>query len=346
MINVKPYLIGAGLGALGLGFVPLSGLLPSSAEPAQPTVLDWYFSLAAQQAITLRSLSIAVPPLDTAGMVERGAGHYEMVCADCHGSPAAGPQQFAEDLSPQPPGLVERMAQWHPEARIFATVKHGIRRTAMPAWPTQMRDDEVWDMVAFLLALPELDEGQYAEMTAGAADNNCARCHGEDGEGVIAGVPRLDIQTPAYLEAALKTFRDGTRQSGTMMAAARTLSDAKIEQLAQQLGRGEAVAPAQASVEAGEIARLGVLDRDVPACDSCHGANARPDYPRLDGQDADYLLRQLELFKLLGEERGGPNAHIMAEAVRGLEAEQIKALAEWYGAGAVTREPQELPLHP
>ena len=38
------------------------------------------------------------------------------------------------------------MAQWHPEARIFATVKQGIRRTAMPAWPTQMRDDEVWDM--------------------------------------------------------------------------------------------------------------------------------------------------------------------------------------------------------
>lgn len=346
MINLKPYLIGAGLGALGLGFVPLSGLLPSSAEPAQPTVLDWYFSLAAQQAITLRSLGTGVPALDERGMVERGAGHYEMVCADCHGSPSAGPQQFAQNLSPQPPLLVERMAQWHPEARIFATVKHGIRRTAMPAWPTQMRDDEVWDMVAFLLALPELDEDQYAGMSAGAADNNCARCHGEDGQGAIPGVPRLDIQTPAYLEAALKTFRDGTRQSGTMMAAAKTLGDAEIEQLAHQLGRREAVASAQGSVEAGEIARIGIPERDVPACDSCHGADARPGYPRLDGQDADYLLRQLELFKLLGAERGGPNAHIMAEAVRGLEPEQIEALAELYGAGAVTREPAELPLHP
>jgi hypothetical protein len=36
----------------------------------------------------------------------------------------------------------------------------------------------------------------------------------------------------------------------------------------------------------------------------------------------------------------------MAEVVRRLEADQIKALAEWYGAGAITRTPQELPRHP
>lgn len=346
MKDLRPYLIGAGLGALGLAFVPLSGLLPSSAEPAQATALDWYFNLAAQQAITLRSLGTDVPPLDQPGMVERGAGHYEMVCATCHGSPAAPPDQFAENLSPGPPLLVDRMAQWHPEARIFATVKQGIRRTAMPGWPTQMREDEVWDMVAFLKTLPELDAAEYAAMTVGEADNNCARCHGENGEGVIAGVPRLDIQSPAYLEAALKTFRDGTRQSGTMMAAAKTLTNAQIEEMAQLYGREAPVAAAQRASAAAEIVRVGIPDRDVPACSSCHGAEKRPGYPVLDGQDADYLLRQLELFKLLGTERGGPNAHIMAEVVRGLEPEQIKALAEWYGAGEVTRLPAELPLHP
>jgi cytochrome c553 len=346
MIDLKPYLVGAGLGIVGLAFVPLSGLLPSSAAPGQMPVFDWYFNLAAQQAITLRSIGTSVPPLDAPGMLERGAGHYEMVCADCHGSPASPAQQFAHDLSPSPPPLVERMAQWHPDARVFATVKHGIRRTAMPGWPTQMRDDEVWDMVAFLKALPELDAAQYGEMAGGVAANDCARCHGENGEGAVIGTPRLDIQSPAYLEMALKAFRDGTRQSGTMMAAARTLTDAQIEELAQRYGKSETVAPAQASADAGAIAQSGIPARDIPACDSCHGATARPGYPKLDGQDADYLLRQLELFKLLGAERGGPNAHIMAEVVRGLDADQIKALAEWYGAGAVTREPQSLPLHP
>ncbi|MGB3335952.1 MAG: c-type cytochrome [Devosia sp.] len=346
MTDLKPYLIGAGLGLLGLGFVPLSGLLPSSAEPAQATALDWYFNLAAQQAITLRSVGIDVPPLDAPGMVERGAGHYEMVCADCHGSPVGNPQQFARNLSPQPPLLVERMAQWHPEERVFATVKHGIRRTAMPGWPTQMRDDEVWDMVAFLKALPDLEQSQYAAMTSGATANDCARCHGENGEGVIPGIPRLDTQTPAYLEATLKAFRDGTRQSGTMMAAARALSDEQISELAQRYGREVAEPVADGASDAAQIARFGIPDRDVPACDSCHGTAARPGYPKLDGQDADYLLSQLELFKLLGADRGGPNAHIMAEVVRGLEGEQIKALAEWYGAGEITRTPQDLPRHP
>ncbi len=331
MTDLKPYLIGAGLGMLGLAFVPLSGLLPSSAEPGQMPVLDWYFNLAAQQAITLRSIGVVVPALDASGMVERGAGHYEMVCADCHGSPVAPAQQFALNLSPSPPPLVERMAQWHPEARVFATVKHGIRRTAMPGWPTQMRDDEVWDMVAFLRALPELDAAAYGAMTKGATDNDCSRCHGENGEGTVPGAPRLDIQSPIYIEAALKAFRDGTRESGTMMAAARTLTDAQIEELALKYGRQVAIAPGRRSAEAGEIARLGIADRDVPACDSCHGARGRPGYPKLDGQDADYLLTQLKLFKQLGTDRGGTNGHIMAEVVRGLEDEQMEALAEWFG---------------
>lgn len=331
MTDLKPFLVGAALGLVGLAFVPLSGVIPSSAVPGQMAVLDWYFNLAAQQSITLRSLGTEVPDLDEPGMVERGAGHYEMVCADCHGSPMAAAQQFARNLSPSPPALVERMAQWHPEARVFATVKHGIRRTAMPGWPTQMRDDEVWDMVAFLRALPELDAASYGRMAGGIADNDCARCHGENGEGAVPGTPRLDIQSPAYLAAALKAFRDGTRQSGTMMAAARTLTDAQIEELAQRFGRRVSVPEGEGASEAATIAQQGIPDRDVPACESCHGPAGRPSYPRLHGQDAAYLLRQLKLFSQLGVERGGPNAPIMAEVVRGLDERHMNALAEWFG---------------
>ena len=327
MTDLKPYLIGAALGVLGLGFVPLSGLLPSSAEPGQPAVLDWYFNLAAQQAITLGSLGVEVPELDEPGMVERGAGHYELVCADCHGSPSEAPQQFTRNLSPSPPLLMQRMAQWHPEARVFATVKHGIRRTAMPGWPTQMRDDEVWDMVAFLEALPGLDAAGYDGMVA----DDCSGCHGENGEGAVPGIPRLDIQTPDYLAAALKAFRDGTRQSGTMMAAARTLDDTEIAELGARYGRGVAVPASEGRDEAAAIVQHGIAERDIPACASCHGAKARPAYPRLDGQDAGYLLRQLKLFKQLGSERGGANGHIMAEVVRRLEESEMEMLAQWYG---------------
>ena len=305
-------------------------------------MLDWYFNLAAQQAITLRSAMTDVPDLDEKGMAERGARHYELVCADCHGSPSTPPAQFADNLSPSPPLLVERMAQWHPDARVFFTVKHGIRHTAMPGWPSQMRDDEVWDMVAFLKALPDVDASVYSGMVA----DDCAGCHGADGEGGVAGIPRLDIQTPGYLEAALKAFRDGTRESGTMMVAAAQLSDDEIEDLAALYGRGVAAPIGTGPAEAAMIVQHGIPERDVPACNSCHGANAKPGYPKLDGQDADYLLSQLELFKLLGRKRGGPNGHMMVEVVRFLESAEMVALAEWYGAGTVTRTPRELPRHP
>jgi hypothetical protein len=36
----------------------------------------------------------------------------------------------------------------------------------------------------------------------------------------------------------------------------------------------------------------------------------------------------------------------MAEVVRELEPDQIRLLADWYGAGPLTRKPRELPLHP
>lgn len=330
MKPLKPYIVGAAGGLLGMALLPLSGLLPISAAPGQSTIIDWYFNMAAQQAITLRSLGTDVPPLDVPGMMERGAGHYEMVCADCHGSPVRPPLQLARDLSPAPPVLADRMGQWHPPARIFWTVKHGIRRTAMPGWPSQMRDDEVWDMVAFLEQLPELDARTYAELTLPGQTEDCSTCHGENGEGRLAGIPRLDLQSPAYLEAALKAFRDGTRESGTMIAAARRLSDAEIAELAQRYGK-EVKLETSAEGHGATIARSGFPERDVPACDSCHGPAARPDYPRLAGQDADYLRSQLELFAALGADRGGHNVHIMAEIVRGLTPEDMDALAAWYG---------------
>jgi cytochrome c553 len=63
---------------------------------------------------------------------------------------------------------------------------------------------------------------EYAEL-ADLDREGCARCHGENGEGGAG--PRLDIQSPAYIAAALEACRQGTRASGTMIAAASRLSD-------------------------------------------------------------------------------------------------------------------------
>lgn len=332
----RPYIVGAIGGLLVAAIVPLTGLVDFNAHNRQWGITDWYLSTAAQQSISLQSAGLAVPDLDDPAALRRAAGHYQMVCATCHGSPAGPAELFADNIRAAPPRLMEKMSQWHPDARVFWTVKHGIKHTAMPAWPTEIRDDEVWDMVAFLAALPELDAAQYAALT-GAGMGLCASCHGENGEGTPAA-PRLDIQSPAYLAAALDAYRQGTRASGTMMTVARGLTDEDIEMLSRQFGREvELEAPVAAGLGA-EIAARGIPERDIAACDSCHGSG-RAEYPELMGQQRHFLVTQLELFNEHGAGRGGPHADIMAHAIRRLpnpeegplKPEEIEALADHYG---------------
>jgi cytochrome c553 len=331
MRRFKLIAIGAAGSILGLLVLLLSGIINFGASSGHWDITDWTLDIAARQSVTLRSLGIEVPALDHPGMIQRGAGHYELVCAACHGSPAEGPEEFARHLTPQPPLLVEQMQHWRPPARTFWTVKHGIKRTAMPAWPTQLRDEEVWDVVAFIEAMPKLTAAQYRELAGDRrAVPTCANCHGEDGRGRGA-FPRLDIQSPAYLAAALRAYRDGTRASGPMMTAAHGLTDEQIEQLTRQLGQMVEEAPSGSELGR-RIAEEGLPERDVPACNSCHGASARPDFPRLSGQDSTYIRRQIDTFQQHGARRGGPNAEIMARIAATLTPEQADAVADWYGS--------------
>lgn len=334
--RIKPLAIGAACGMVFLFALPLAGVLDTSAVPGSNALVDWYRQTAARQSIALRSAMTAVPPLDDPAMVARGAGHFELVCATCHGSPEAPAARFAQDLSPRPPAL----SKWRPDARLFETVKFGIRHTAMPAWPTHMRDDEIWDMVAFLRRLPTMDAATYADLAHGGAEPaSCFACHGETGQGRDGAFPRLDIQSPAYLTSALLAFRDGGRPSGTMMSAARQLTDAEIAELADHFGRRVPVEPSGQSDLGQRIATEGILRRDIPACETCHGPAGRDEYPKIAGQPLHYLKIQLELFQEHGAERGGRFAEVMAEVVEDhlaegphrLEPEELEAVAEYYG---------------
>jgi cytochrome c553 len=319
---LRPWIISACIGAAALLMLPLSGLLPHTAR--KEAVGEWYHQMATRQSVTLRSLTTLPPDLADPAMAARAAGHYEMVCAACHGSPAAAPLRIAQDMSPAPPPFIA--GHWRSAPHQFLVVRDGIAQSAMPSWPSPDRADEVWDMVAFLRQMPDLSAEDYRRM---AGQGLCIDCHGPQGQG-RDGIPRLDIQTPTYIATALRAFRDGTRQSGAMMAAARGLSDDEIVELAAEFGRG-VVLPMREGEGAALLATLGRAEMDIPACLSCHGPQARDDYPRLIGQDGRYLRRQLELFQTLGVERGGPHAATMAPISAQLSQEDIDDLTEWLG---------------
>ncbi len=357
---MKQLLVRCGSVLVGLAFVGFlaawAGLIPISASSGHWPITAWFLHFTMRQSVQTHTLgSQEPPPLDDPALVLKGAKHYATGCAPCHGAPGMPASKIAQQMTPHPPDLQTRVPEWEPD-ELFWIVKHGIKFTGMPAWPTQHRDDEVWAVVGFLRRLPQLTPDDYAEITekpTGGARlrtlsepvrstvENCARCHGTEGTGIGSGAfPRLADQSRVYLEAALKAFAEGERHSGIMQPIAAGLSEEERRQIADYYARQPAPLPPPeerlpGSPQRGrQIARRGIPAKGVPSCVHCHGLTSpprNPYYPKLAGQYADYLILQLELFKK-GHRGGTPFAPIMHESVDRMTQEQIRDLAAYYAA--------------
>ena len=353
--------------ALGVGgfLVAASGVIPIKASSGHWAVTKWVLRFGMKRSTATHSLGIDVPRLDDPRLVVKGAGHYETGCRSCHGSPEMPQPRIALKMTPRPPELASRILESDAK-KLFYVVKHGIKFTAMPAWPAQERDDEVWAMVAFLLRYPTLDAATYRRLVHGetaaapmerlgavpdtpaAVAQACARCHGQDGRGRENGAfPSLAGQRETYLRNALVAYAQGTRFSGMMEPIAAGLSEGMRNELTRYYASLPAAAPAgeatrrdadaddaRARERGAEIARDGIAARRVPACLECHGPTGRrvkDAYPRLAGQSADYLELQLRLFKA-GQRGGSAYAHLMEEVVAGLNPEDMRAVALYFEA--------------
>ncbi len=349
----------AALGAAGL-LASAIGLVPVAASSGHWAITDWLLHFTMRRSVQIRAWGVGPPPeLADPALVMRGAGHYATGCAFCHGAPGATASAVTGHMTPPPPALASRIAEWSP-AELFWIVRHGIKFTGMPAWPAQQRPDEVWAVVAFLLRLPDLTPEDYRRLAFGETDANggdtatrlhalaeplrqtvvsCGRCHGADGLGRITGAfPRLAGQRETYLAATLDAYAEGTRFSGIMRPIAAGLDDAMRDALARyfsELPPGSAPPTDPALKEQGaRIARNGVPARKVAACIPCHGpgeGSRNPYYPLLAGQDASYLATQLQLF-IEGQRGGTVWAEVMEISAHRLNREETAAVAAYYAA--------------
>ncbi|HET8936406.1 MAG TPA: c-type cytochrome [Polyangiales bacterium] len=337
--------LGGGVALLGL-LVAASGVIPIKASSGHWAITEWLLHFSMRRSIVTHTLGDELPSLDDPALVLRGAGHYESGCQPCHGGPELHEPRVARAMLPPPPDLKYAADKWEPE-ELFYIVRHGIKFTGMPAWPTPGRDDEVIAVVAFLEALPKLDAARYRALVYGPAARteqdrgaqSCARCHGRSGEGrENSAFPKLAQQREGYLLAALDAYADDRRHSGIMQPIAAALDPKARRELAKRYA-GEVRQPvtsgaadAERVARGREIALHGIPSQRVPACASCHGPRLERDnplYPRLAGQHADYLVLQLELFQR--NERGGsPRAHLMLKAAPPLHPEQLRDVATFY----------------
>jgi cytochrome c553 len=140
-----------------------------------------------------------------------------------------------------------------------------------------------------------------------------------------------------YMTRALRAYAVGRRFSGVMRPIAAGLSpEARDTALRYYAGLPrEATAGDRQSeqVRRGEeIARRGVPAHDIPSCAKCHlSTRVNEAYPRLAGQDREYLVLQLELLQA-GRRGGSEFVHLMDEFVGYLTRRQIEDVAAYFAS--------------
>jgi cytochrome c553 len=162
----------------------------------------------------------------------------------------------------------------------------------------------------------------------------CGSCHGVHGNSGQPKFPRLAAQNANYLAAQLKNFRSQTRGDpdaiSYMWGMAGPLSDETIAALAQYYST-QRVEPrytgSSAEIVRGrEIYQNGIESAGVPACAACHGPDGHglADFPRLAGQHAQYVLKQLGSFQ-----SNMRNVAVMHGVAQGLKLTEMQAVAAY-----------------
>jgi cytochrome c553 len=170
------------------------------------------------------------------------------------------------------------------------------------------------------------------------AQQVCSNCHGVTGNPVSPNFPRLAGQQQDYLVDQLEQFKNHHRGDPGgfeyMWGLSRNLTDVQIKGLAEYFSKqtpmpgpaGDATLMAAGK----EIFEKGVPEKSAPPCAACHGPKAEgvATFPRLAYQHADYLAKQLLVFR---ETEGRPGTP-MTQVAHGLNNQQVEAVAAYLQA--------------
>lgn len=176
---------------------------------------------------------------------------------------------------------------------------------------------------------------------------SCGACHGADGNSLAPNFPKLAGLGEKYLLKQLRDIQSGARNIPEMTGQLTALSDTDLADLAAffdskstqlsgskkdvevQIGSGAKVN----SLALGEKTyRAGNLETKVPSCMGCHSpggtGNEPASYPRLGGQHAAYIEKQLKDFRA-GNRTNDGDTQIMRQVAEHLSDAEISALANY-----------------
>jgi len=167
----------------------------------------------------------------------------------------------------------------------------------------------------------------------------CSNCHGAKGVSTSPNFPNLAAQSQPYLVKQLTAFRSHGRTDPEgfeyMWGLSSHLTDDQIKGLATYFSQLPPTAGnvdhygTPESVGRGRVIfEQGIAAESVPACATCHGAHAEgsDQFPRLAGQHADYLVKQLNVFQNTDQR---PDGVAMKVITHNLSPDNITSVAAY-----------------
>lgn len=190
----------------------------------------------------------------------------------------------------------------------------------------------------FLLLFFTVEQSGAGTLKFDATLSRCAVCHGKDGNAPTNKIyPKLAGQNTVYLLKALKDFRPNVKHNRhnmimqTMVASLSTIEMVEIANYYAGLVGSIDAAQSDLIPLGQRLYRGGDLMKGIPACLACHGpagsGNPFAGFPRLSGQHAAYLVKQLKAFR--SGKRVDNQHHMMSTITKKMTDADIDAVASY-----------------
>jgi cytochrome c553 len=162
--------------------------------------------------------------------------------------------------------------------------------------------------------------------------DQCAICHGAEGESSTPVFPRLAAQHADYVARQLADFQAGRRKSPVMEPMAKDLTKTEMQAIGRWFesrpSRAHNVADPALLAQGREVYERGLRSKGVPACKKCHGQEGEGTeaLPRVGGQHAQYLETQLRSFA----QRTRTNDNMVMQTIAArISEEELRAVASY-----------------
>jgi cytochrome c553 len=190
----------------------------------------------------------------------------------------------------------------------------------------------VHTFIGVLLAAATAAHADEAARAEQIVRDQCAICHGAEGESSTPVFPRLAAQHADYLARQLADFQAGRRKSPVMEPMSKDLTKTEMQAIGRWFesrpSRAHDVADPALVAQGREVYERGLRAKGVPPCKKCHGPEGEGTdaLPRVGGQHAQYLETQLRAFA----QRTRTNDNMVMQTIAArISDDELRAVASY-----------------